>query len=181
MSIRSLIVTMACLAFVAGLSALADDRGTAAAADKGDKADRADKGHSFTGRIARVDSEKRTVELRDAHPGTSFGGGKGTDGKGTATADKGDKGDKAAAGRSMTFHLGTTAKITLDGKTATLKDLKEGAYARVHTTGAGKSTGTGGARAADKGTDTAKAGRTMEADRIEVFTKAPTTGRGTGR
>jgi len=101
----------------------------------------------------------------------------------------------------MTFTVSDKARISLDGREATFKDLRMGLYARVHTDMAGagttgSTTGTAGSR--DKGTSGSgtasggdragsgvSGGAAMTASRIEAFTKAPTgagsgTGTGTG-
>jgi len=179
----------------------------------------------YTGKITRVDADKRTIELGDlmSQGGTT---GKGATGKGVTGGDKGttggDKGttggDKGGTGtiggdkgtgtnKKMMFTLDLNAKISLDGKEATFKDLKEGYWARVHTdrSGKGATGGTGGTTGGDKGTTgkgatggnkgttggdkgttggdkggTGTTGQNMKATRIEAFTKRPTD-TGTGK
>jgi len=162
------------------------------------------------GRIVKVDTAKRTLVLGDV---VRAGTGKST--TGTGGSDKGgtggDKGtgatgsDKSGTGtggnKQVTFMVAESAKITLDGKEATLSDLKDGYFARVHMQKSG-SAGKGGTGGSDKGAtggDKGKAGtgaaddkggtgagddRTRTAHRVEAFTKRPadfgTFGTGTG-
>jgi hypothetical protein len=198
------LVASACLAV---LVATAQDRGGKEIGTKDTGAGTRDTGRAgaetgiFTGRITRVDTDKRSIELNDARP-TAGGTGKavGTEpgpfgrrdtagsAKDAARADTKDAGSKAiggvAAGRTMTFSLSERARITLDGKEATLRDVRLNAYARVYTTAAGtdKDAGRAGTRdtagrtkdAGSKGTG-AGVTATMTAERVEVFTRDPGT------
>jgi hypothetical protein len=137
----------------------------------------------FTGRIARVDTDKRTIELTAASPAGGTGKAVGTEpgpdgrrdtsgsGKDAGRRDPKDAG-KAVGGvperRTMTFQLSERARITVDGKEATFRDLKLNAYARVHTTVGG--TGGKDKDAGGKGTGGATSA-TMIADRVEMFTR----------
>jgi len=166
-----------------------DDRGDKASTTKG----------TYMGRIVRVDNDKRTLVLgeiteRDGKrtgtgSGTGTGTGTGTEKPGTGTAGGDRTGKGTAADRTMTFTLNDKARISLDGKEATFRDLKMGLYARVHT-GSGTSGSTGGTKdksttggtAADRDkTGSGSTGRMMTATRIEAFSKAPArTGTGSG-
>jgi len=153
----------------------------------------------YQGKIQTVDADKRTVMLSDArhHRGTKGGtSGKGSGTTGRAGDRAADRADTKATGKKMTFTLSRDAKITLDGKTAELKDLKSGQYARVYvagktgtgssgtgkdTGGTGKDTaGTGKATADKDTTGTGRDTKVMMAQRIEASTKAFPKGTGTG-
>lgn len=170
--------------------------GTATADDdkrkgEGDKGTASGKGGQVMGRIASVDTEKRTIVLEDIKGGdkssstTATGSDKRTadkDGGDKGTADKGT-GEKGRGGKGSTFTVSERAKITLDGSPATMKELRKGLYARVHTARAGagdKGRTTGGERDKDAGgtegsrdKDKGAAGRAMTTDRVEAFTKEP--------
>jgi len=184
--------------FVAVMMATAQDRTTTKDTAVKDSGRPGTEGgmHSYTGRIARVDADKRTIELKDVRTtgtGTGVGGTKdaATTTKDTATKDSGlrDGGTKDSGlkgGRMMTFRLGDKARITLDGKAATFSDLKADLYARVSTSARAtgtvrdKDTGTTVKDSGRTGKDVGGVGRMMDAERVEVFTKDPGTG-GTGR
>jgi len=166
--------------------------------DKG-TGDTGKSGQTFQGRISKVDSDKKQITLSDVRGGTGTGTGSGTTDKGTTdkgttdkgttdkgTTDKGgsDKGTDTGKGQQMVFSVGDATKITLDGKEATMRDLKEGLTARVTARaqgsgGAEKDRGTkdrtesGSGDNKDKGTTGQGQGHAMMADRIEAFTKAP--------
>jgi len=170
---------VAALALVAafGLVVVAQDRG--AQKDKGGDKDKTsekdkggtDKGQSYSGKITKVDAEKRMITLE----GTGSGGTKDkADADKARVADK-DKGGKS--GSAWTFMVERGATVTVDGKKSELRDLRSGQYARVQAGG----TGGGGKDKAeadkDKGTRTGN----MTATRVEAFTKQPTdTGRDKG-
>jgi len=145
--------------------------------DKG-TGDTGKSGQAYQGRISKVDSDKKQITLSDARGGTGTGTDTGTD-KGTTDKGTTDKGttDK---GHQMVFIVGDATKITLDGKDATLRDLKEGLMARVTARAQGSSgtqkdkdrTGSGSGDK-DKGTTGQGQGQAMMADRVEAFTKAP--------
>ncbi|MBY0231490.1 MAG: hypothetical protein K2W96_19570 [Gemmataceae bacterium] len=177
---RSLLLGLAALCCSALLGAWAEDK-PGEERDKG-KGGAAARGTAFMGRVAKVDADKMTIELRDAKPWRAGGAGGERDKGAGAAADKGRDSDKAGAGDragSMTFKVGDRATITLDGKEAKLADLKADAWARIHVGAAG---GAGGERdksstAADKGREE-RADRTMTATRVEAFTKDPGAGGG---
>lgn len=170
---RSLLLCAAglCCAVLAAWAEDRDDKGTK---DKGGASGR---GSAFQGRVAKVDADKMTIELRDAKAWAAGGTGGERDAKPAR-----DKGRDADAGRSMTFKVGDRATITLDGKEAKLSDIKADAWARVHAGGAGgtgrdKGTDRDGKGTADKGGDSGTgAGGTLTATKVEVFTKDPGTG-----
>jgi hypothetical protein len=114
---------------------------------------------TFSGKISKVDATKHELILTDVKA-------TGTTEK-SATADKSTTADKDKLA-SYTFDVAENAKITLDGKTCELKDLKEGTFARVWTMKAEK---------ADKADKTEKdkglAVPHLKTDHIEAFTKEP--------
>jgi len=183
---------VALLAACIGGAVFADDK-TGGDKSGGDKsgAGTASARKYYTGKIASVDTDKRTLVLGDFIGGTGTGtGGTGTGGKGTGTGTGGTgtgtgTGDKGTTGtgsnRKMTFTLSEKATITLDGKDATMRDLKAGLYARVHpdrkgTTGGSGDKSTTGGTGRDTGRDTGgtgTAGQSMTTSKVEAFTKAP--------
>jgi len=183
-------LALVCLATV---GTLAED--TRRKDDRGDKSSTASRG-TYMGRIVRVDIDKRTLVLgeiteRDGKritTGSGTGTGSGTEKPGTGTAGGDRTGKGTAADRTMTFTLNDKTRISLDGKEATIRNLKMGLYARVHTDSgtsgtSGKAT-TGGTAADRDKTGSSSTGRMMTATRIEAFTKAPArtgTGSGTGK
>jgi hypothetical protein len=130
----------------------------------------------FLGRISRIDIARQSLTLENAVDGALGAAATGT------TRDTGGKGTKAATtGRTMVFDIANKVEVTLDGKAATLKDLKVGHYARVHTgkrldgtPGLGRDAGDerGDLTRRDRGTDT-RVGRTTSAWRIQAYSKAP--------
>jgi len=137
---------LAALALVAvfGLVVVAQDKDK----DKGGK----DKGHSYSGKITKVDADKRMISVE--------GTGKVEKDK-TADKDKGVKG-----GGTWAFMVERGATVTLDGKKAELSDLKANQYARVQAAAGGDKDKV----EKDKG---GKGGH-MTATRVEAFTKQPT-------
>lgn len=214
MSKRNLMVVTAgvVLAFLAASVSFAEEKGKN---EKG-TGDRAS-ASTIQGKIMRVDPEKRTLVLGEVKRGAGIGGDKGTGGttgtggdkgtgtgdKGTGTGDKGTGGDKGSAnqGQELTLMVAENAQITLDGKKAELRDLRQNQFARVSlrqsdrgtggdkgTTGKGtegdKGTtgkGTEGNKSgAEKGTGAGNVGgRNMTVDRIDAFSKEP--GKETGK
>jgi hypothetical protein len=104
------------VALLAVLTASAEDRKDAPTKDSSAGM------YTYSGTIARVDADKRTVDLRDARRGPG------------AEKDAGTKASETRSG-TMTFQLADKAQVTLDGKPVTLASLKVGQFARVHTTG----------------------------------------------
>src|SRR5262249_39618659 len=127
------------LGLVAGVAGVADDKNPA------------DKPLSCEGKIQSMDVGKRELVLADARP-TPAPGGKGTEEKG-----------KEEKGRTMTFTVAENAKVTLDGKPATLNDLKAGQFARVYAR-------QGETKPEEKGKD--DKGQRLMAERIEARTAA---------
>jgi len=200
--------------------ALAQDKSNTgkggAAADKGTGG--GDAHSSVWGKIVKVDTAKRTLVLGDVMrqggktttgggtgKGTTGGTGKGTTGgtgdKGTtggtggtgATGDKGTTGTGGSAG-NLTFTIAETAKVTLDGNESSLRELKEGYFARVQmersgstgkggtsgaggtggTSGTGGTAGNKGATGSDKGAGAGRDGDRMRtATKVEAYTKRP--------
>ena len=149
-------------------------------------------GHNWEGRIGNVDSTKREITLNHVKHSQGVGGsktgttGSGTSGtSGTTTTGSGTRtgsgsGTADKAKDTMTFMVSATATITLDGKTATLAELKSGQFARVSakqsgsktgTSGTGSTTTTGGTTTTGSGSSAA--GKTHTVDRVEAFTKEP--------
>jgi hypothetical protein len=138
----------------------------------------AKKAQTYTGKITRIDVEKRVVELSDlmdrggakgAGKGTGTGGS-GTGGSGTGAGGKGDSGARTGGGpgrggRAVTFTVADKATVTLDGKAAGLKDLKVNQYARVHAERLATTTGGKGKAGG--------AGPVLITSKIEATTKAP--------
>jgi hypothetical protein len=151
LSVGVVVVAVAALAFVPAL--VADDKGGK------------DTSATFMGKISKLDSTKHELTLSDVKAGGVSDKSTTTD-KGT-TADK-DKGGTAAGGQYV-FEVEKSATITLDGKTADFKDLREGLFARVHVDKS--STTDKGASEKDKG-GTAVNPR-WKTNRIEAFTKEP--------
>jgi len=177
--LRYLLVALALACFAITVGALAQDSAARPDRDK-DKAGTGDttKG-AITGRIVRVDAEARTLAITPSTTGRTGGADKdkGTGGTGTGgAADKdrtGGAGDrdkgKAGGDRVMTFTVPEKAKVTLDGKSATLKELKTGFYARVYADKGGSSGGgrdkAGSDKAGTGGRDKAGTGGTDKAGR----------------
>jgi len=146
---------------VAGLAA-AEDR------EKGDRSDSGkDKspkigGRTYTGKIDRVDSTNRMLYLTDV-------GGK-------ADRDKRSESKEKASAKATTFTISSTAVVTLDGKKATVEDLKAGQFVRAR---AGLSSADKGGDSADdrdkrpKGRDSDVRDRAPVLERIDAFTKEP--------
>ncbi len=138
-------------------------------------------GHTWQGRISNVDSAKREITLNNVkrlhEPGTKTGTAPGTSGATTRPAPGSTTAGTEAKG-TMTFMVSPTAKITLDGKTATLSELKSGEYARVSSKHAENKTGSSKSDTSGKsGTSGAGSSATNKAhhtvDRVEAFTKEP--------
>jgi len=109
----------------------------------------------------------------------------------------GTRAQRAGTGGTLVIRVPETARITLDGKAATLGDLRANTYARVRAT-RGASAGTRvreeNSRAGDSGTRArdSRAGGTkgsatdtrtvapLTADRVEVFSEEPGSGRAGG-
>lgn len=144
--------------------------------------------HGWSGRIANVDSTKHEINLENVHRWNPSNTGTKTSGSNPAATGQppartgsGSAASGTNAKHSMTFKVATGAKITLDGKTATLSQLKSGQYARVSSDSAEHKTGSttsGSASGATKnpssGTGSGAAGKTVHTvNRIEAFTKEP--------
>jgi hypothetical protein len=172
---RNRAMTLGATAALALLLALAWG-GVAQERDRADGAAKADKsataGHVFKGRIARVNADTRLLVLndvqpvrptpRDARPGAG------------AAPDRERPRAVEAPRRSMTFMVTKDAQISLDGRKADLKDLKEGNWARVRALpslapGAGARPPAG---AAERPGERPGVAAVMRADRVEAFTKA---------
>jgi len=115
-----------------------------------------------------------------------------TKGKGSAGAGTRPRDRSTGTADTMVFRLTVGTRITLDGKPATLRDLKSANYARVHAVrgvagdrneNAGvRDSGTGtrdSGRSATKGSITggSRSGAAVSADRVEAFTRDPDLGR----
>jgi hypothetical protein len=157
MTYRMLIAAAAALALLVGVTGMvAQDKDT----EKGKGAGEA---RSYEGKVATVDAGKRELTLEGV---------------------KGRRGDKAAgeagekgAGRKVLFQVVATVNITLDGRPAELRDLKEGMYAKVYTKKAGgEPTGVGEKAGTDDKAGAGTAVRRMTAERIEARTKGAPTG-----
>jgi hypothetical protein len=145
-------------------------------------------GKTWEGRISKLDSTKREITLSNVKQSQGLGGSKtgtsgtsgisGTSGTGARTGTDSGTADKAKD--TMTFHVSATATITLDGKTATLSDLKSGQFARVSSrqsstsgTGTSGTSGTSGTGGKTGTSGSSAAGKTQEVDKVEAFTKEP--------
>jgi len=111
-------------------------------------------GKTYQGVLERADVKARTLSLIDAKA----------------------QDDKEGKGKAMTVAASSTATVTLDGKKATLADLKKGHFIRFRS----------GLHSADKGGDSSEGrekrplgkdsdvrDRPPVAERIEAFTKQP--------
>jgi len=164
------------LAWFAALGAVAEDKpaGDRTGSDRTGKGTNSN-AHVYKGKIVRVNADKGILVVGNIMhrggkgKGTGAGTGAGTgtgagksegagagsskgEGTGAGTAGSGtrdsDSGKGKVDGRTMTFMI-TKARISLDGKDATIRDLKQGLYVRVHADRAangdnGKSGGTRG-------------------------------------
>ena len=152
--------------------------------------------HGWSGRIANIDSTKHEINLENVHrwnppnttgtktTGTGTGAASGTSNPAARTGS-GSATEGTSAKKTMTFKVSPTAKITLDGKTATLSQLKSGQYARVSSRPAESKTGSGtsgtvtgttpsGTKGTPTGTGSGAAGKTVHTvNWIEAFTKEP--------
>jgi len=151
-----------------------DDRGKGAGT-------KAAKGKTFTGRVTRVDVDKGTLVLSvgtDADRDRGGRPGSGTPGTGTperGTLDRAQKerpgaaserGDEARRDTMLTIKFGKEARITLDGKDATARDIRAGLFARVTTrAGEGDRTRPGGDRDRGKSGDRPGSGTNPGGDR----------------
>jgi len=108
----------------------------------------------YTGRIVRVDAEKRMVQLK------------------TLRFRSTDDTDKSAdrPGIMLTFTVGERANITLDGKAASLRDVKAGMYARIDARSVGPAK-SGGKTVDDRPTPVV--GTPMTTERVEAFSRPP--------
>ncbi|SRR5258708_7570121 len=141
LSIGLVIVAVAAFALVPAL--LADDKG-------------AKDTTVFAGKVSKVDVTKHELTLTDV---------KAVLGATDKAADKSTTADKDK-GALYTFDVADNAKITLDGKTCELKDLKDGFFAHVWTMKAEKT------EKSDKDKGAAALPR-WKTDHIEAFTKEP--------
>jgi len=144
--------------------------GLAAAEDK-EKGDRSDSGkdkspkvggRTYTGKIDRVDTTNRMLYL------TGVGG--------QADRDKRSESKEKSSAKVATFTISSTAVVTLDGKKASLDDLKAGQFVRARA--ALSSADKGGDSADDrdkrpKGRDSDVRDRAPILERIDAFTKEP--------
>jgi hypothetical protein len=136
-------VIVAVVAFASVPALLADDKG-------------AKDTTVFAGKISKVDATKHELTLTDVKAPLGAPD-KGADKSTTADKDK---------GALYTFEVADKAKITLDGKSCELKDLKDGIFASVWTMKADKTDKT------DKDKGAAALAR-WKTDHIEAFTKEP--------
>jgi hypothetical protein len=156
--------------------ATAQERGKDAAGDPG-RGDAAAP-YGYSGRVARVDPEKRTIELNDTRRGPA------TSARDKAAGRDTPPDDARGASATMTFQVAAMARVTLDGKVTTFSALRAGQFVRVSTPPPGarvvvpKDPGGGPGEATGKKTSGTEATRT--ADRIDAFTRDPGPG-GTGR
>lgn len=130
----------------------------------------------FAGRIARLDVTGRTMTVEypvDGALGTAAGKVK--------TTGKAKNNKATGSGKEMRFSIADKVKVTLDGKAATLNDLKVGHYARVYTgktldgtPGLGRDAGDERGDLTRRGAgEDVRVGRTTSAWKIDGFTKAP--------
>jgi hypothetical protein len=172
---RSLAAATAALLFAGLLSFDVSAQAPGAPPGTGTAGTRQDTPKPFTGRIGRVDVARQSLTLENVVDGELGPAAE-------KTTDDTKKANKTTdPKRTMTFDIANKVKVTLDGKAATLKDLKAGHYARVHTgkrmdgtPGLGRDAGDerGDLTRRDAGKDT-RVGRTTSAWKIEAFTKAP--------
>jgi hypothetical protein len=130
----------------------------------------------FAGRITALNVAGQSITLEEVVDG-NLGAAAGK----VKTTDKKNNNKATGSGKEMTFTIAEKVKVTLDGKPATLRDLKVGHYARVYTgktqdgtPGLGRDAGDerGDLTRRDAGKDT-RVGRTTSAWKIDGFTKAP--------
>jgi hypothetical protein len=153
-----------------GLLAGALLAGSLLAGQAGSDKDTPKPGGSYLGKIMEIDVTKRTLILQNAKavtratPGVErvvlvrFAGGD------DPPAEKAQ--EKATSG-VYTFVAAPLAVITLDGKSAVLKNLKVGQFARVHVAKSSEPTKT------DTDKDKATKKDRWEVDRIDAFSKEP--------
>jgi hypothetical protein len=204
----------ALLAGPSGGTAQAQGRGSEKGAPAGKETARKAGRLFFVGKITSVNASKNQLVLGDVHwgdKGRSAGTGTGTAGTkreagtgGTAgtgktagtrrtagSAGTAGTGRPAATRRTLAVTLGPAAVILLDGRPATLADLKAGFKARVTTLPAGtEATGRATTGAETPGTGAPSRPRTrkpvsaglLTATRVEAFSKAaPGTSRGSAK
>jgi hypothetical protein len=156
------------------------------------------RGEMFEGKIAGIDASKHEFTVSDVRhlpsAGTTTGtpgttgrpANTGTDRPGVGRTDQ----EKGGAAHMMTFRAANDARITLDGRSATFTDLKQGLFVRITsqpvqgtapgTTGTpNKGTGTSGTQGTTGTQGPSAQGQIHTAERIDAFTKAPP-GFGTG-
>jgi len=130
----------------------------------------------FAGRITALSVTAQSITLEEVVDG-NLGAAAGK----VKTTDKKNNNKAIGSGKETTFNIADKVKVTLDGKPATLRDLKVGHYARVYTgktldgtPGLGRDAGDerGDLTRRDAGKDT-RVGRTTTAWKIDGFTKAP--------
>jgi len=147
---------LAALLTVAGLTAVA---GFAQDSKRDSEKDRKAATPAVFGQIERLDTNKRMLFLGDAGGGGNQAERDREAEKDRAAKDRTPKDrdarkrDRPSPNKVRVYTVGTDAKVTLDGKKASLSDLKTGHFARVYPSPSG--------------------GEGPGTDRVEAFTKLP--------
>jgi hypothetical protein len=142
---------------------------------------------SFEGKIGSIDASKHEILVQDARvvpspTATRPTGAPGNPPSGAGTSDRGlgrnETTNRGTTGSGMmTFHAASTARITLDGRTTTFSELKQGQFVRIMARSAENpnpktgAPGAGATRTEDRGANVR--GPVLMAERIDAFTQAP--------